>query len=147
MIRSYRDTDLEAVIRLLQLNTPQYFALAEEKELRNYLTDEKEDYYVVELNHELVAAGGINYNVDSKDSVRIAWDIVHPTQQRQGIGNQLLAYRIKQIENKKVYSEIIVRTSQLAFRFYEQNGFTLTAIEKDYWAMGFDLYLMIKKLD
>ena len=37
---------------------------------------------------------------------------------------------------------ITVRTSQLAFGFYEKRGFELKGIEKDYWAEGFDLYRM-----
>ena len=37
---------------------------------------------------------------------------------------------------------LIVRTSQLVYRFYEKQGFELEKVVKDYWAEGYDLYLM-----
>ena len=42
---------------------------------------------------------------------------------------------------------IIVRTSQLAYQFYGKVGFELEKVEKDFWAAGFDLYLMRLELE
>lgn len=36
--------------------------------------------------------------------------------------------------------KIIVKTSQVAYKFYEKQVFKLFEIKKDYWAGGFDLY-------
>jgi hypothetical protein len=36
----------------------------------------------------------------------------------------------------------MVRTSQVAYQFYQKAGFDLEKIEKDFWAKGFDLYQM-----
>ncbi|NAA11186.1 GNAT family N-acetyltransferase, partial [Escherichia coli] len=38
--------------------------------------------------------------------------------------------------------KITVRTSQLAYKFYEKQGFTLKEIQRDYWAKDFDMYSM-----
>jgi len=142
MIRKYLDTDLEEVIHLLHLNTPKYFHESEEQELRNYLSNELDDYFVVELVGKIIASGGINYKVDSQKSARISWDMVAPKMQGKGIGKELLTFRIQYIKNKGCYSVIIVRTSKLAYRFYERFGFVLKVVEKGFWAKDLDLYLM-----
>lgn len=131
MIRSYLDSDLESVLSLLELNTPKYFHIAE-----------KEEYLVVELNGEIVAAGGINYSIDSQYTARISWDVVAPKMQGKGIGKDLLIHRVNQIKSSERYSKIIVRTSQLTFQVYEKLEFVLKVIGKDFWAKGLDLYLM-----
>jgi ribosomal-protein-alanine N-acetyltransferase len=41
---------------------------------------------------------------------------------------------------------IRVRTTQLVYQFYKKMDFELVKIEKDYWAVGFDLYLMELKI-
>ena len=38
-----------------------------------------------------------------------------------------------------------LRTTQLAFQFYEKMGFELDKTKKDFWAKGFDLYQMKMK--
>ena len=54
----------------------------------------------------------------------------------------MLRHRIEKLEAMRSVRRITVRTSQLAFGFYEKRGFELKGIEKDYWAEGFDLYRM-----
>ncbi len=67
---------------------------------------------------------------------------MRPDIQGQGIGTFLLNYRIAELKKIKSVNKIIVRTSQLAFKFYEKSGFKLIEIVKDHWAKGFDLYTM-----
>jgi hypothetical protein len=38
--------------------------------------------------------------------------------------------------------KIVVRTSQHTYLYFEKNNFYTVQAEKDYWAVGFDLYLM-----
>jgi len=141
-IRHYTTNDFEAVLALLQLNTPQYFASEEEEDLIHYLNKEIEDYFVVELHQKIIGAGGINYSEDRKTGI-ISWDIIHPEHQGKKIGYQLLNYRIQLLKENKSIEQIIVRTSQLTYQFYEKSEFLLSNIEKDYWAEGFDLYYMV----
>ena len=141
MIRPYKIEDDQALITLLRLNTPQYFAESEEKDFVKYLEKEAEHYFVVEENQQVVGAGGYNF-FEEEGLARISWDIVHPDFQGRGIGKQLTLHRINQIKKNPGIKLIVVRTSQLAYPFYQKIGFEVEKTEKDYWAKGLDLYYM-----
>ena len=140
-IRAYRATDRENVLRLLRLNTPQYFAPSEEKDLVYYLDHHASHYFVVESGGELLGCGGFNFS-DDRTVGKISWDIFHPAHQGKGLGSVLTRYRIERLKAYDSVRIISVRTSQVAFKFYEKFGFQLREVVKDYWAEGFDLYRM-----
>lgn len=140
-IREYKTEDEKDVINLLRLNTPKYFAKEEEKDLREYLNSKIEHYYVLLYQQKLVGSGGINYSKDRKTAF-ISWDIIHPEYQNMSLGRQLMKHRIAKLNTVLTIKEIIVRTSQFAYKFYEKQGFKLNQIEIDYWAKGFHLYKM-----
>lgn len=129
------------VILLINLNTPEYFASHEEQDLNNYLEAEIEDYFVVEINNKIVGAGGINYKRELHQGI-ISWDIIHPDFQGKGVGKYLLEYRLNIIKSDKTINRVIVRTSQLVYKFYEKAGFQLIEIKKDFWSKGLDMYYM-----
>ncbi len=141
IIREYDITDKAAVIDLIRYNTPKYFAPEEEAGLIHYLDNERECYYVLLFDGKIVGCGGINF-ADNKATAKISWDIFHPDYQGKSLGTQLLKYRIEKLKTIDSVAKITVRTSQFAYRFYEKQGFELTAIIKDYWAKGFDMYDM-----
>lgn len=144
-IRKFKQKDLESIRSIFNANTPQFFDPSEEKELIHYLSSEIEDYFVIENDAQIIGCGGINYDDDSKTGI-ISWDIIHPDFQGQGVGQKLLAHRLNILKSNKISKKIIVRTSQLTFKFYEKSGFTLIDTRKDFWAKGFDLYHMEIKL-
>lgn len=47
VIRSYKSSDKLALLNLIDLNTPKYFALAEKADFENYLENERELYFVL----------------------------------------------------------------------------------------------------
>ncbi|WP_067151907.1 GNAT family N-acetyltransferase [Pseudotamlana agarivorans] len=141
MIRKYSNSDKPKILELFRKNTPEYFDSSEEKDFENYLVNEVEDYFVYEINSEIIGAGGINYFTEQKIA-RISWDMIDPNSQRNGIGKKLTQYRISHINENTNIEVIIVRTTQLVHKFYEKQGFELEKIEKDYWAKNFDLYQM-----
>ncbi len=141
MIRPYTPSDKSSVLSLVRLNTPEFFHPSEVEDLSVYLENELEDYFVVEEEGKVVAAGGINYFPESK-SARISWDVVSPNFHGKGIGAKLTKFRVDHAFSKNGVQTIVVRTSQMVYRFYEKQGFVLESIEKDYWAEGYDLYLM-----
>ena len=140
-IRPYISHDREAVLELLDLNTPKFFDKAEKKDLKKYLDKEVEDYFVVEENREIIGTGGINYFSKEK-TARISWDIIKPNLQGKGIGRKLTEHRISHLNKNNEIDLIVVRTTQLVYKFYEKMGFKLMKVEKDFWADGFDLYQM-----
>ncbi len=141
LIRSYTPADETAVIALLRLNTPQYFAPEEEEDLRRYLREESEHYFVLEYAGEIAGCGGFNLLKEERTG-RISWDIFHPAYQGLGLGTALTRFRMDKLRGHPEAEHIVVRTSQLAFRFYEKQGFVLREKIQDFWAPGYDLYLM-----
>ena len=139
-IREYVPSDKEAVLKLIRLNIPQYFAPEEETDLSNYLDNEREYYYVLLSGMEIIGCGGINM-ADDGTRGKISWDIVHPDWQRRSLGSLLLKHRLN-VLNSMGIKRITVRTSQVAYQFYQKRGFVLKNIKKDYWAKGFDMYAM-----
>lgn len=140
-IRAYTISDKEAVLELLRLNTPAFFAPEEKADLIFYLDNEIEFYFVMEADNTVVGCGGFNFSGDSTRG-KISWDILHPDFQGKGLGSLLLKYRIEKLKEFKDLKKITVRTSQLAYTFYERSGFQLLEKIENYWAPGFDLYRM-----
>lgn len=140
-IRPYKTTDIDDVISLLRLNTPKFFAADEEVDLVNYLESKRELYYVLLYDQKIVGCGGINF-ADNKTTGIISWDIFHPDYQGKSLGTHLLKHRLDELNTIDDIQKIIVRTSQIAYGFYEKQGFEILEIVKDYWAVGFDMYLM-----
>lgn len=141
IIRPYTPDDKPIVVALLQLNIPTYFAPEEKADFEIYLDEKIDLYYVVESNNEIIGCGGINL-AENGTVGKISWDVFHPQFQGKGWGGQLLQYRINVLKEMPQILKITVRTSQVAYRFYEKMGFKTTEIIKDYWAKGFDLYAM-----
>jgi ribosomal protein S18 acetylase RimI-like enzyme len=144
-IRPYQPKDKGQVLDLIRQSTPEFFHPSEEADLINYLEDELEDYFVAVNGTAIIGSGGINY-FPAENTARISWDMVHPHYHGKGIGRSLVAHRLKVIREKTNYRNVIVRTSQITFKFYEKLGFRLDKIEKDYWAEGFDLLVMKMEL-
>lgn len=141
LIRPYSEDDRFFVLDLLEVNTPHFFSASEKQDFENYLDNEREQYFVVEMDGRIVGCGGINFANDPTTG-KISWDIIHPDYQGNGIGKLSLLYRIEILKKFPRLERIIVRTSQHAYHFYEKNGFELLEMHPDYWAKGFDMYLM-----
>lgn len=141
MIRAYSNKDKQKTIELLRQNTPEYFDSSEEMDFNKYIENEIEEYFVYEENSEIIGAGGINYFPNEK-MARISWDMIDPKHQGKGIGKKLTQYRINHLNKNPNIELIIVRTTQMVYKFYEKMGFELERTEKNFWAKNFDLYQM-----
>ena len=141
VIREYLTTDKEVVMNLIKLNTPNFFAKEEVNDLSNYLDKEIELYYVLLVDGKVVGCGGINF-AEKKKIGKKRWGSMHPAYQGKNLGKKILRKRIKGLKDIPRIKKITVRTSQLAYKFYEKQGFTLNEIKRNYWADGFDMYSM-----
>ena len=144
-IRVFQNDDLPAVLDLFRHHVPEAFAPTEEADLVTYLRREREDYFVITENSVIIGAGGINYFPEERIA-RLSWDLLHPTAQGRGIGRALVHHRIEHIREIGAYETVVVRTSQMAYRFYEKVGFKLIKAKPNYWADGYDLYIMEQPL-
>ncbi len=141
IIRPYHASDKENIIALLRLNTPKFFSPEEENDLIYYLDYEIEEYDVICIADKIIGSGGINYQ-ENQSIGCISWDLMHPAYQGQGFGTLLLKLRLSKLLANPKKLKIIVRTSQLVYKFYEKAGFQLTLQVKDYWAKDLDLCKM-----
>ena len=140
-IRAYAPTDKDSLMNLIGLNTPRFFAKEEADDLSRYLDKEIELYYVLSADNKIVGCGGINF-AENKTVGKISWDIIHPDFQGRSLGTLLLKHRLEVLQSIESIRKITVRTSQVAYKFYEKQGFILHEIKKDYWAEGFDMDYM-----
>lgn len=140
-LRHWKPEDKAQIIEIFRLNTPEYFAHEEEKELVFFLDYKTEAYFVAEFEQKVIGCGGIHFSEDLTAG-HLSWDILHPDFQGMGIGGMLLMFRIEKLFSVDSVQKVTVRTSQLAWKFYEKFGFVLKYTQKDYWAEGFDLYFM-----
>jgi|SRR5690554_1869904 len=140
-IRTYTQADKAGLVGLLKLNIPHYFAESQIEEFKNYLDNQVEEYFIIEKFDKLIGAGGINFNHYNQEG-RISWDLINPNFQGKGAGKKLLDYRLNRLKSMDNIEKITVRTTQMAYKFYEKNGFQLQNIMKNHWAKGFDLYRM-----
>lgn len=140
-IREYEPKDKHDVIDLIRLSTLDYFAAHEEKDFNRFLETERELFYVLLMDGKIAGCGGINF-ADNRTTGIISWDIIHPAHRGKSLGTILMNHRMEQFRSMRAIQKITVRTSQVAYRFYEKQGFELLEIVKDYWAEGFDLYNM-----
>ena len=106
-----------------------------------YLENEIQYYFVAEINGQVVGGGGINFSGDETVG-KISWDFIHPDFQGKSLGSLLLKHRIEKLTGLTSVRQITVRTSQLAYKFYQKSGFQLFEIVENYWAKGYHLYKM-----
>ncbi|MBC8984749.1 GNAT family N-acetyltransferase [Pedobacter sp. N36a] len=138
-IRAHHPEDRPHLLNLLRLNTPEYFSPEEEADLIDYLNHFADNYYVLEIDGEILGCGGFNLSEDGETG-KISWDIFHPDSQGKGLGTALTKFRIRKIKEIDSVKILSVRTSQMAYKFYEKFGLELREVVKDYWDVGFDLY-------
>ena len=140
-IRQFKHHDLKQLLAIFGKNIPQFFAPHEMAEYVDYLTNYPSNYFVIE--YEGAAAGGAGYRLTGNGvSGSITWIFFDPMFKGHGLGRMTITYLMKELKVVHKVDAVQVRTSQLAYRFFEKFGFEITSTTKDFWAPGLDLYEM-----
>ena len=142
-IRAYKSEDLEAVVAVFRSNIPKYFTPEEEPGLYDFLEKYSGDYSVIEVNGEVVGAGGIALNELDSPTVSLCWGMVHRDHIGTGLGKKLTEFRIAAAREKFGDLPLTIGTSQHTQGFYEKFGFRLTDYEKDGYGPGIDTCKML----
>ena len=140
--RPYTPEDLDAVLDIFRSNIPKYFGPSEEPGLRSFLVDTRgENYYVGELDGEVIGAGGIALNENS--TVSLCWGMIRADHLGTGLGRELTKFRIDKACELFGELPLFISTSQHTQGFYEKFGFRLTEHTPDGFGPGIDTCKML----
>lgn len=136
-IRPYSSSDLDAVIAVFRSNIPKYFGPAEEVGLLDFLKELSEEYYVTDINGEVVGSGGIALNDDQ--TVSLCWGMIRKDHLGTGLGRTLTLFRTERALERFGKLPLVISTSQHTQGFYEKLGFRLTEHTPDGFGPGIDI--------
>lgn len=139
-IRRYTSDDLESVVAIFRSNIPKYFGPGEESGLRDFLEKFSDDYYVCEIDGDIVGAGGIAVNADQ--TVSLCWGMIREDHLGTGRGRALTEFRINKAREKFGGLPLVISTSQHTQGFYERFGFRLTEHTPNGFGPGIDICKM-----
>ena len=137
-VRPYTDTDHHDLLKAFDLNTPEYFDPKERVDFENFLANTNPTFFTAILDNE--AVGCMGYKIDGRVG-KITWAFIHPHYQGSGIGTALYRKCLTGMKEAGC-DELMVRTSQKAYGFFERLGFKTTYSEADFWGEGLDLVSM-----
>lgn len=142
-IRAYTTADLDAVVAIFRSNIPKYFGPEEESGLYAFIDEHAQDYYVVEVEGEVVGCGGIALNDDIDPStVSLCWGMVREDHLGTGLGKTLTEFRIKLAKEKYPGLALTIGTSQHTEGFYRKLGFVTVEHKTDGYGPGIDMCRM-----
>jgi predicted GNAT family N-acyltransferase len=140
-IRPFEARDLDDVVSIFRSNIPKYFGHVEEPGLREFLSNTRaEDYFVLEINGEVLGAGGIALNEDQ--TVSLCWGMIRSDHLGTGLGRRLTQFRIDEALKKYGPLPLVISTSQHTQAFYEKFGFRLVSHTPNGFGPGIDICKM-----
>ncbi len=141
-IRLFTDEDLEACVAICAANHPEYIFLHEIEEHREFLTKKPyapAPYYVIEVEGEIVACGGV---ATAASAMHLCWGLVHPDWHRRGLGTKLVEHRLAWAKGRPELEAVELCTSHKTVEFYERFGFETIKVTKDGFGPGLDQHDM-----
>jgi predicted N-acetyltransferase YhbS len=120
-IRPYQPADDTACLALFDSNRPKYFTAPERDLFTTFLRRMDQPFFVAEIAGQVRACGG--FTIDDFGVSYLDWGMVHGDSHRQGIGANLLQYRLDQIRKIPHAWCVLIDTSQHTAPFFARFGF------------------------
>jgi len=120
-----------------------------EEKIAATISDEKQDFLVLEMNGEIVGFSGIEHNYQNKPITRIHKLYVLPSTQGTGAGKALLNAVVEEAKaNNSTLLHLNVNKGNKAVSFYKHLGFEVAEEEVLDIGNGYvmDDYIMTKKI-
>lgn len=133
IIRPFAKSDKDTLVNVFKLNIPLYFAPHEADEYVEYLKEHDSTYFTVEKDNKII--GGLGYTIKGQEG-SITWIFLHPSYSGLGIGQQAVQHCLDVLRSKEQVTKFVVRTSQLAYAFFEKFGYKVVFTKKDYLGEG-----------
>ena len=96
-IPSYSTDDRATCLSIFRTNVPTYFVASDEVEFARFLDDLPAQFWVVHMDGQIRACGGIATYHPEPDIATLCWGMVALNSQRQGIGKALLDFTKAQL--------------------------------------------------
>lgn len=152
IIHKYEATDKDSCMQIFKTNVPTYFTLEEVNEFERFLTKlsdpeatDNPPYYVMELENKLIGCGGFGdkKGIDGTDAITFVWGMIDRSYHKKGFGEQLLQFRLEEINAQFPNKQVILDTTQFSYTFFEKYGFKTVKITENSYGEGMHRYDMI----
>lgn len=145
-IKPYLAEHKPFLVSIFNSNVQKYFAEEELPLFSQFLDEKGSPYFVVLRDDVIVGSGGIALGEPkefiNEKHVVMTWGMIDKNVHKQGLGTQLLEYRIQLAKQMYPNTKIALGTTQYSYPFFEKFGFKTLYYKKDFWAKDLDLYHM-----
>jgi GNAT superfamily N-acetyltransferase len=139
-IRTYQPEDALACMALFDSNLPKFFTTPEREQFAAFLARMDCPFYVAVADGQIRGCGG--FFVDDYGVTYLVWGMIHSAWHRQGIGAQLLQWRLDQIRQVPHAWCVLIDTSQHSAPFFARFGFKCYRLIPDGYQAGLDKVFM-----
>jgi ribosomal protein S18 acetylase RimI-like enzyme len=109
-----------------------------------------QEFYVMEIEGDIVAAGGFWGLHYDPPMARMDWFVVPRKHQRKGFGTMMIKYLEGRIKRKKLRMILAETSSSRAYApvvdFFRKNGFVQAGHIPNYWEDGSGALYLVKRL-
>ena len=124
-LSSFNPSDTDACINIYQLNEAAHFPPGLLAEFKRTLSAYGTRFVVARYGTEVVGIGGIApWRRGPFHAVPLAYGMVHPQSQRQGVGSTLLLARLGSLPEPKPFWRVSLSPVKGSQSFYSRFGFT-----------------------